>query len=99
MHAVPVACARARCRAARNVRNMPPRSRSGNPMTAANFDNQSLRGFLAMVEADFPEEILRIRETVDTKFDMTAVAYELERAGKSPVVIFEKPGHANGAGA
>jgi UbiD family decarboxylase len=68
-------------------------------MTAANFDNQSLRGFLAMVETDFPEEILRIRETVDTRFDMTAVAYELERAGKSPIVIFEKPGHAaRGAG-
>jgi 3-polyprenyl-4-hydroxybenzoate decarboxylase len=27
--------------------------------------------------------------------DMTAVVFELERAGKSPVVIFEKPG-ANG---
>ena len=43
-------------------------------MTAANFDNQSLRSFLDMVESDFPEEILRIRESVDTRFDMTAIA-------------------------
>jgi 2,5-furandicarboxylate decarboxylase 1 len=58
----------------------------------SNSDNQSLRGFLDMVESDYPEELLRIREPVDTRFDMTAVAYELERAGKSPVIVFEKAG-------
>ncbi len=65
-------------------------------MTAANFDNQSLRSFLDMVESDFPEEILRIRESVDTRFDMTAIAYELERAGRSPIIIFERPGRSDG---
>ena len=60
-------------------------------MPSANIDNQSLRGFLAMVEADHPEELLRIREPVDTRLEMTAVIYELERAGKSPVVLFEHP--------
>ena len=38
-----------------------------------------------MVETDHPDELLRIREPVDTRFDMTAVVYELERVGKSPV--------------
>ena len=57
--------------------------------TTSNFDSQSLRGFLQMVEADYPDELLRIRQPVDTRFDMTAIVFELERAGKSPVVIFE----------
>jgi UbiD family decarboxylase len=59
--------------------------------TAANFDNQSLRGFLQMVETDYPDELLRIRQPVDPRFDMTAIVFELERAGKSPVVLFERP--------
>jgi 2,5-furandicarboxylate decarboxylase 1 len=65
------------------------------PNTAPNFDNQSLRGFLQMVETDYPGELLRIREPVSSRFDMTAIVFELERAGKSPVVIFERP-EANG---
>src|SRR5882724_8089699 len=68
------------------------------PSIASNFDNQSLRGFLAMVEADHPDEVLRIRQPVDTRLDMTAIAYELERAGKSPIIIFEHPS-TNGVGA
>jgi UbiD family decarboxylase len=63
-----------------------------NSLATSNSDNQSLRGFLDMVESDYPEELLHIREPVDTRFDMTAVAYELERAGKSPVIVFEKAG-------
>src|SRR5215470_7481203 len=58
---------------------------------AGNYDNQSLRGFLQTVEAQFPEELLRIGEPVDTRFDMTAIVFELERAGKSPVIIFDHP--------
>src|SRR3984893_13848260 len=65
------------------------------PSAAPNFDKQSLRGFIAMVATDHPEELLRIASPVDTRFDMTAVVYELERAGKSPVIIFENPA-ANG---
>ena len=56
-----------------------------------NYGDQSLRGFLEMVEAQFPEELLRISEPVDTRFDMTAIVFELERAGKSPVIIFQNP--------
>ena len=35
------------------------------PNTTSNFDNQSLRGFLQMVETDYPDELLRIRQPVD----------------------------------
>src|ERR1700716_2045698 len=63
--------------------------------STANVDKQSLRICLQMGETDHPEELLRIRQPVDTRFDMTAIVFELERAGKSPVVIFENP-TANG---
>jgi 2,5-furandicarboxylate decarboxylase 1 len=59
-------------------------------MSQPNFDNQSLRGFLAMVEADHPAELLRINAPVDTRFDMTAIAFELDRADRNPVIVFEK---------
>jgi 2,5-furandicarboxylate decarboxylase 1 len=58
---------------------------------AGNVDKQSLRGFLQMVETDFPDEILRIGDEVDPQLEMTSVAFELERVGKNPVIIFEKP--------
>jgi 2,5-furandicarboxylate decarboxylase 1 len=59
------------------------------------FDRQSLRGFLQLVESKYPDELLRIRQPVDLRFDTTALVYELEQAGKSPVVVFENVrGHA-----
>jgi UbiD family decarboxylase len=57
---------------------------------ADNFDRQSLRGFLHMVETEYPDELLRIRQPVDPRFDMTAIVFELERSGKSPVVLLER---------
>ena len=57
--------------------------------SAADIMRQSLRGFLAMVERDFPEELLRIRVPVRSHLDITALVFELERAGKSPVVVYE----------
>ena len=61
----------------------------------AAVDDQSLRGFLEMVERDFPDEILRIREPVRTRLDTTSMVFELERAGRSPVVVYENvEGHA-----
>jgi 2,5-furandicarboxylate decarboxylase 1 len=53
------------------------------------LDRQSLRGFLAQLEKELPDELLRIREQVATKLEMTSLVYELERLGKSPVVVFE----------
>lgn len=56
----------------------------------ADFDEaQSLRGFLQMAESRFPDEVLRIREPVSTHLDITSIVFELERAGKSPIVIYE----------
>src|SRR4030088_938789 len=54
-----------------------------------NSDRQSLRGFLQLVERDFPDEILRIRAPVRKHLDITSIVFELERAGKSPVVVYE----------
>ncbi len=60
-------------------------------MTAlANIDNQSLRGFLRMVESDHPEEFLRVQQEIHPKFESTAMLFELDKAGRSPVVMFEK---------
>lgn len=53
------------------------------------LDSQSMRGFLAAVERDFPAEILRIREPVRTHLDITSIVFELERVACSPVVVFE----------
>src|SRR3990172_7614981 len=58
---------------------------AGDAATAS----QSLRGFLGMVERDFPEELLRIRAPVRTHLDITSLVFELERAGRSPVVVYE----------
>jgi UbiD family decarboxylase len=60
-----------------------------------NADPQSLRGFLGMVARDYPEELLRIEQPVSLQLDATAVAFELERAGKSPVIVFDNiEGHS-----
>jgi UbiD family decarboxylase len=56
---------------------------------AAKDETQSLRAFLSMVERDFPEELLRIRTPVRRELDITSLVFELERAGKSPVVVYE----------
>ncbi len=52
-------------------------------------DNQSLRGFIEHTEKQFPDEVLRIKEPVSKQLEMTSVVFELDRANKSPVVIFE----------
>jgi 3-polyprenyl-4-hydroxybenzoate decarboxylase len=53
-------------------------------------DKQSLRGFLGMVERDYPDELVRVHEPVRRELDITSTVFELERAGRSPVVVFER---------
>jgi 2,5-furandicarboxylate decarboxylase 1 len=53
------------------------------------MDKQSMRGFLAMVERQYPEELVRVTAPVKRELDITATVFELERAGRSPVVIFD----------
>mgnify|MGYP001174069688 CR=1 FL=1 len=55
--------------------------------SADDSTRQSLRGFLGMVERDYPEELLRIRVPVRPNLDITSLVFELERAGRSPVVV------------
>ncbi|HUA54819.1 MAG TPA: UbiD family decarboxylase [Candidatus Sulfotelmatobacter sp.] len=52
----------------------------------------TLRGFLAEVERQDAREILRIRERVGLDYDVTAVALELEQAGRAPVLWFDDVG-------
>ncbi|MDP6084612.1 MAG: UbiD family decarboxylase [Nitrospinota bacterium] len=51
---------------------------------------QDLRGFLRGIEERNPADLLRIREPVSNRFEMTAVALEIERRGNSPILWFEK---------
>src|SRR5579875_1953188 len=53
-------------------------------------DSQSMRGFLEMVERDYPEELVRISVPVRRELDITSAVFEFERAGRSPVLVFEK---------
>jgi len=53
-------------------------------------NRQSMRGFLAMVEREYPNEIVRVSAPVSRELDITSTVFELERAGRSPVVIFER---------
>ena len=49
---------------------------------SVHFDRQSLRGFLAMVEREFPEELLRIKVPVKQALDNAAAkARELIQQG------------------
>ncbi len=65
----------------------------GEPMaaTAANFDRQSLRGFIAMVEADHPDELLRMppasasrRRSCRTRFASAASAPSPAKSWMTP---------------
>ncbi len=52
--------------------------------------DQSLRGFLNMVERDFPADFVRISDPVRRELDITSTVFEFERNGKSPVVMFDQ---------
>src|SRR5690349_19246867 len=51
---------------------------------------QSLRDFLAAVERAHPELVVRVTEPVEQQFQMQALALELERRRRFPVIFFEK---------
>jgi 2,5-furandicarboxylate decarboxylase 1 len=57
--------------------------------TLSNSYNPDLRGFIAYLEAEHPEEIVRISREVDPKFGVSGILERLERDGKFPLVIFE----------
>ena len=49
-----------------------------------------MRGFLHMVQTKFPDQILRFQNEIKQNYESTAMAFELERVGKSPVLMFDK---------
>jgi 2,5-furandicarboxylate decarboxylase 1 len=48
-----------------------------------------LRGFIAYLEAEHPEHVVRITKEVDPKFGVSGILERLERDGRFPLVIFE----------
>ncbi|HEY4908057.1 MAG TPA: UbiD family decarboxylase [Methylomirabilota bacterium] len=51
---------------------------------------QSLRGFISLLDRSHPGELVRIAEPVDLAYQMQALALELERRRRFPVLIFEQ---------
>lgn len=43
-----------------------------------------------MVQEKFPHEFLRISEPIEARHQPTSVVFELERAGRSPVIVFDR---------
>ncbi|MCC6888461.1 MAG: UbiD family decarboxylase [Hyphomicrobiales bacterium] len=63
-----------------------------NPKTMTATKRSELRDFLALLERDHPNEILRIGDTIDpAAFEATAILANLEQSGVNPMVLFEKP--------
>src|SRR4030095_13568593 len=51
---------------------------------------QSLRGFISLLDRTHPGEVVRIAEPVDLAYQTQALALELERQRRFPVLIFEQ---------
>src|SRR5260370_30529471 len=51
---------------------------------------QTLRGFVSPLERAHPDAVLRIAEPVDQAYQMQALALELERRRRFPVLLFEQ---------
>jgi UbiD family decarboxylase len=59
------------------------------------MDRQSLRHFVAAYEAAFPQEVVRIPDTVSLEHDVMAVVLEYERRRRiKPVVVADPPSRA-----
>ena len=51
--------------------------------------SQALRQFIEQVERENPSDVVRIQKGVSRFFEATAIALELERQGRNPILIFE----------
>ncbi len=58
-------------------------------MNSSNAYTPDLRGFIAYLEAEHPEHVIRIAKEVDPKFGVSGILERLERDGQFPLVIFE----------
>jgi 2,5-furandicarboxylate decarboxylase 1 len=57
---------------------------------AGQSQNQSMRGFVEMVERDHPDDFVRIAEPVSRDLDITSIVFEFERVGRNPLLIFDR---------
>ncbi len=53
------------------------------------MSKQDWRSFINQAETNNPDQVMRITEAVDPAYEATAFLAELERQGKSPIVVFE----------
>ena len=56
---------------------------------ASNAYSPDLHGFIAYLEAEHPEEIVRITKEVDPRFGVSGILHRLEEDEQFPLVIFE----------
>src|SRR5229473_3605991 len=52
--------------------------------------HQSIRGFVSTLERAYLDAVMRIAEPVDQAYQMQALALELERRRRFPVLLFEQ---------
>lgn len=55
----------------------------------SNTYTPDLRGFIAYLEAEHPEHVIRITKEVDPKFGVSGILHRLEKDERFPLVIFE----------
>ena len=55
---------------------------------ASNAYSPDLNGFIAYLEAEHPEEIVRITKEVDPRFGVSGILHRLEKDEQFPLVIF-----------
>ena len=61
---------------------------SGTQLSNAPY-TLDLRGFIAYLEAEHPEHVIRISKEVDPHFGVTGILTRLEKDRKFPLVIFD----------
>lgn len=49
-----------------------------------------LRSFLESYEAEYPSDVVRITRPIKAEFEVTAIAQQLEKMNKYPILIFEQ---------
>lgn len=57
--------------------------------TKSNAYTPDLRGFIAYLEAEHPEHVIRITKEVDPEFGVSGILHRLENDNQFPLVIFE----------
>src|SRR5438128_10335346 len=70
------------------------RRRKGAPFpptsgSIGGMDRQSLRHFVAAYEKAYPQEVVRVTDSVSLQYDVMALVLEYERRRRWPILLFE----------